>query len=122
MLKAIIASFVIALASCATPISLAPSPEAQIKTGSDTVKTLGVTTNVLLRDHKITVTQAKAFRNMLVVSGDTLDDATADLVTCRKSTGPAPLTGPDPCWPVVSDVVTIALANVAGIRKALTGK
>lgn len=122
MMKALIAGFVIALAGCATPISVGPSPEAQIKTGADTVKAVTVTANKLLANHLITVTQAKSFRNMLVASGESLHDAETDLLACRVATGSAQDTVPDPCWPKVSDVVTIALANIAGVKKALDAK
>lgn len=118
-----------ALAGCAgppvvtgalsAPVVIGASPEAQIKTGADTVKALHVTATKLLANHVITVTQAKSFRNMLVASGDSLDDANTVLLACRATTVKAT---PDPCWPKVSDVVTIALANVADIKRALESK
>lgn len=106
----------------ATPIAVGASPEAQIQTGAQGVTAATTLATVLLTDHKITVTQAKSYRNMLAAAGETLKDANTDLVACRTSTASTPASSPDPCWPRVSDVVTIALSNIAGVRTTLQAK
>lgn len=105
-----------------TPVTLgAASPEAQLLTGINTVTTTYVLTTQLLANHIITVPQAVAYRNMLVAAEDSLKVMHTELVACRAST-PTPSSGVDPCWPKVSDVATIALGNVASIRKTLNSK
>ena len=59
---------------------------------------------------------------MLAATLESLKDANGDLVACRKETGSNEKTTPDPCWAKVSDVVTIALQNIAGVKKALDSK
>lgn len=104
------------------PVTLGTqSPEAQMKLGADTVTELNVLATKLLANHVITVTQAKGYRNMLVAANESLKDANADLLACRVTT-PAPATGTDPCWLKVSDVASLALANIAGIQKTLKAK
>lgn len=110
------------LNGCATTLSVGPSPEAQIKTGADVVRAAADTTTALLQARKITPAQAKGYSTMLRAAGDALDDANADLVQCRATTGPAPAGAADQCWPKVSELVTLALDNIGGIQKALAGK
>lgn len=113
------AAFVV---GCTTLIAVAPSPEAQIKTGAETVTATTTLATVLLRNQKITVPQAKSYRTMLAAAGESLHEANGELVQCRKDTGSTSATSPDPCWPKVSDVVLIALDNIAGVKKALASK
>lgn len=99
-----------------------PSPEAQITAGAQAATAATTTATVLLRERKISVPQAKSYRNMLVAAGDSLKDADADLLACRAETKSTPQTSPDPCWAKVSDVVRIALENVAAIKRTLDAK
>lgn len=104
---------------CANLTQVGQSPEAQIKAGADAVTAVTTTATVLLRNQKITVVQAKSYRNMLGAANEALKDANADLEACRVATVK---TTPDPCWAKVSDVVTIALDNIAGVKRALDAK
>lgn len=122
MMKALIAGFVIALASCATTVSVGQSPEQQIAIGAQTVTAATVLATDRLREHAITVPQAKSYRNMLVAAGESLKDANGELLACRAATGSTAATVPDPCWPKVSDVVLLALQNINGVRSALEKK
>jgi hypothetical protein len=120
--RPLILGFVLAVAGCASTTVLGPSPEAQIKTGAETVTAATTLATVALRDHKITVTQAKSYRNMLAAAGESLKDADTELVACRAATGSTAATSPDPCWAKVSDVVGIALTNITGVQRALAAK
>jgi uncharacterized cupredoxin-like copper-binding protein len=122
MMKSLILALCVAAAGCATTVAVGPSPEAQIATGAQTVTAATTLATVALRDQKITVTTAKSYRNMLAAAGESLKDANTDLEACRKDTGSTAATKPDPCWPKVQDVVTIALQNIAGVRAALAVK
>jgi hypothetical protein len=122
MIRSLALALCVAVAGCATPIAVGPSPEAQIKTGADSVTAATTLATVLLRDHKISVPQAKSYRNMLAAAGESLKDANTELEACRKDTGSTAATSPDPCWPKVQDVVTIALQNIGGVRAALAAK
>jgi hypothetical protein len=122
MMKTLILACALTLAGCATPIAVGSSPEAQIQTGAQSVTAATALATVALRDHKITVTTAKSYRNMLAAAGESLKDANTELEQCRKDTGSTQATSPDPCWPKVSYVVTIALQNIAGVRTALAAK
>ena len=99
-----------------------PSPEAQITAGAQAGAAATATTTDLLRAHKITVAQAKGYRNMLAAAPEGLKDANTDLVACRSQTGSDHKTSPDPCWPRVQDVVLIALENVASIKRTVDAK
>jgi hypothetical protein len=100
----------IGLAACAAIQQAGlPSPEAQITAGAQAAAAATTTATTLLRDHKITVAQAKGYRNMLAAAGDSLKDADTDLLACRAQTGSTAKTTPDPCWAKISDVVRIAL-------------
>jgi uncharacterized lipoprotein YbaY len=122
MIRSLILAAALALAGCAATVSVGQSPEQQIAVGAQSVTASTTLATVLLRDHKITVPQAKSYRNMLVAAGESLKDANTELVACRASTGSTSATAPDPCWPKVSDVVGIALTNIAGVKKALDAK
>lgn len=120
--RTIFLAFALAVAGCATTVAVGSSPEAQIATGAQTVTAATILATVALRDHKITVTAAKSYRNMLAAAGESLKDANGELEACRKDTGSTSATSPDPCWPKVGDVVTIALQNIAGVKRALESK
>lgn len=99
-----------------------PSPEAQIAAGAQAATAATATATVLLREQKITVPQAKSYRAMLGAAAESLNDANADLVACRAATGSTERTSPDPCWPKVADVLTIALENIGSIRKTVEAR
>lgn len=111
------------IAGCAaiTQVGL-PSPEAQITAGAQAATAATTTATVLLREHKITVPQAKSYRNMLVAAGESLKDADTELVACRAKTGSTPKTSPDPCWAGIADLVRISLTNITDVKKALDAR
>jgi uncharacterized lipoprotein YbaY len=124
-MKRILASVAlcIGLAACAAIQQVGlPSPEAQITAGAHAATTATTTATVLLREQKITVPQAKSYRNMLVAAGESLKDANTDLLACRAQTGSTAKTTPDPCWAKVSDVVRIALENITSVKRTLDSK
>lgn len=125
MSKRILASIAlcIGLAACAAVQQVGlPSPEAQITAGAQAATAATTTATVLLREQKITVPQAKSYRNMLAAAGESLKDANTDLVACRAQTGSTPATTPDPCWAKISDVVRIAIENVTSLKRSLDSK
>jgi uncharacterized cupredoxin-like copper-binding protein len=126
MLKRTIAPFFLAaalFAGCAAIQQVGlPSPEAQITAGAQAGAAATVTANTLLRDHKITVPQAKTYRNVLAAGLEGLKDANTDLLACRTATGSTEKTTPDPCWGKVSDVVRIALESIASVKKTVDSK
>lgn len=122
MMKALILGFALAVAGCASITAVGRSPEAQIANGAATVTAVTITANKLLSSHVISVTQAKSYRNMLAAAGEALKDANTELLACRKDTGSTAETSPDPCWPKVADVVTIALENVVSVKRAVDSK
>lgn len=122
MLKSLIFAAALAFAGCAGTVAVGPSPEAQIKTGAETITTATTLATVALREHRITVVQAKSYRNMLAAAGESLKDADVELLACRAATRSTAATKPDPCWPKVQDVVTIALQNITAVRNSLSTK
>lgn len=122
MIRSLILAFALAVAGCASTVAVGSSPEAQIAIGAQTVTAATTLATVALRDHKITVTAAKSYRNMLAAAGESLKDANTELVDCRKDTGSTSATSPDPCWPKVADVITIALQNISSVQRALASK
>jgi hypothetical protein len=121
-MKSLILALALALSACASTTALGTSPEAQIANGAATVETTATAATVALRNHVISVNTARGLSTMLHAAGDALKDANADLVQCRKDTSSTPATSPDPCWPKVRDVVTLALDSIAGARRALGAK
>lgn len=99
-----------------------PSPEAQITAGAQAATAATTTATVLLREHKISIPEAKSYRNMLVAAGESLKDADTELVACRAKTGSTPKTSPDPCWAGIADVVRISLTNITDVKKALDAR
>jgi uncharacterized lipoprotein YbaY len=121
-MKALILALCVAVAGCANQVTVGASPEAQIAAGAEAVTATTTLATVALRNQRITVPQAKSFRNMLAAAGESLKDANGELVACRKDTLSTPASTPDPCWPKVQDVVGIALENIGSVRKALATK
>lgn len=119
MIKALILAFALAVAGCASIVSVSPTPESQIKIGADSVAAATAGASIALQEHKISLGQAKSYRAMLLAAGSALHDANTDLEACRKTTGSTSATSPDPCWLTIRDVVTIALQNISSIRKAI---
>lgn len=122
MIKSILLAACVALASCANLSAVRPSPEAQIAAGAQAVTATTTTATVLLRNQKITVPQAKSYRTMLAAAGESLKDANGELEQCRAATGSTAASNPDPCWAKVTDVVRIALDNIASVKKTLDAK
>lgn len=123
MIRTLILALCVAVAGCATTtqIAVGPSPEAQIKTGADTVRAGAVTATALLRAHKISVLQARGYSTMLHSASVVLNDANAELVLCRGA-NPVPAGAADPCWPKVSDIVSTALENIGVVMRAINAK
>lgn len=119
ILQFLMLCFIFAFAGCAT---LAPTPEGQIKTGADSLTATTTLATVLLRNDKITVSQAKSYRVVLGAASTALDDANATLVDCRKKTGSTQASSPDPCKPSVTDVLGVALSSIATVKKTLDAK
>lgn len=118
-MKRRILALCVALAGCASLTPAGTSPEAQIATGAQTVTAATTAATVALRNHAITLNAAENYRDMLAAAGKALHGADADLQKCRADTGSTAATRPDPCWPKVADVVTIALQSITAIRQAL---
>jgi uncharacterized lipoprotein YbaY len=125
MSKRILASIAlcVGLAACAAIQQVGlPSPEAQITAGAQAATAATTTATTLLREQKITVPQAKSYRNMLAAAGESLKDANTELLACRAQTGSTAKTTPDPCWAKISEVVRIALENIGSVKKTLSTK
>lgn len=98
------------------------SPEAQIKTGADAETAAATLATALLKNGKMTVSQAKSISTMLHAASTALDDANKVLLTCRASTGSTAATKPDPCSIGVAEVVALAVSSIASIQKTLSTK
>ena len=85
MKKLLAISALAILAACATTGALfGPTPEAQIKTGGDTV-TAAVTVNtVLLKNRKVSTVTAKSYNDLLHAAGAHLKDANTRLAEADK--------------------------------------
>lgn len=113
----------VALAACAvTGTALGPSPEAQIVNGANAVTAATTLATVLLRNDRITVTQAKGYRSILGTASGHLDTANTMLLQCRKGTGSTSAVKPDPCAPSVMADIQLALSVVGEVRKTLDAK
>lgn len=97
----------------------AGSPEAQIVVGAQGVTAATTTAAQLLRAGKLTLSQAESYRVVIGAASTALHGADTALQACRKTSGPAPKTGADPCTPSVGDLVVLAVANVANIKRVL---
>lgn len=111
------------LAGCAAiqPVGL-PSPESQITAGAQAGTAATDTIARLSAANKITLSQTKSYRAMVAAPRDALKDANEELVACRVKTGSNEKTKPDPCWAGITDVVRIALENLATVKKSLDSK
>lgn len=114
---------------CATPTTTGASalaslatPESQIAAGANAETTAITLATVLLKNGKITVTQAKSYSGMLHAASTALDDANNTLVACRKTTGSTAATNPDPCSIGVVEVISLAVSSIASIQKTLAAK
>lgn len=110
------------LIGCAALQQALPTPEAQVTAGGQACDAATSTTTRLLAERKITVVQAKSYRNMLVAACESMRDAKDDLASCRTRTGTDSKATPDPCWAGIADVVRIAATNITDIQKVLTSK
>jgi low affinity Fe/Cu permease len=118
-----VAILALAMAGCATTGSLfGPTPEAQIVTGANAVTAASTLGTVLLKNDKISVTQAKSYSAILHTAGGHLESANATLVACRLKTGSTQKTSPDPCAATVSDDIALAIQVVGDVQKTLKAK
>lgn len=124
MRKMIAAVFLsVAMTACSvTGTALGPSPEAQIVNGANAVTAATTLATVLLKNDRITVTQAKGYRSMLGTASSHLDAVNAALLTCRKNTGSTSATKPDPCAPGIAADITLALTVAGEVQKTLDAK
>lgn len=120
MIRSLILAALLAIAGCASTTAIGTSPEAQIANGAQTVQATATAATVALRNQAISVNTARGLSTMLHAAGDALKDANADLVQCRKDTASTAATSPDPCWPKVRELVTVALDNIAAVRRSVS--
>lgn len=133
--RALILAAAFAIAGCAATTSgtsppgttvvqqaAAGSPEAQIVVGAQSVTAATTTATQLLRAGKLSQSQAESYRVVIGAASTALHSADAALQACRKSTGSKPGASPDPCTPSVGDLVLLAVANIANIKRALDAK
>lgn len=114
---------VAALAGCATVgPALGPSPEAQIVNGANLVAVGATIGGTLLKNNKITVTQAKSYRAILGTASEHLDIAALTLLECRKKTRSTSQSSPDPCAPTVADDIALALQIATEVHRTLRAK
>ena len=119
--QALLFALGLALTGCATgPFSA--SPEAQIEAGAHTLTVTTTLATVLLKNDKITVSQAKSYRVMLGAASTALDEANGTLLACRKTTLTDSTSPADPCQPAVADVIKLALDSIAGVKRTLDAK
>lgn len=119
------ALFILALVvGCAGNLTTAigPSPEAQIKTGANSVTAATALATALLKNNKITVAQAKSYSAILHAGRDHLGDADTRLVDCRKRTATTSVAIPDPCALTVADDIALGLSVIADVQKTLKAK
>lgn len=111
------------LTACATSGGLfGPTPEAQVVTGANAITaTVGVAT-VLLKNDKITVSQAKGYRALIGAVDDHLKATNAKLVDCRRLTGTTSKANPDPCKATVADDIALVLTTIGEVQKTLDAR
>jgi len=117
----VVATSIAILIGCASG-SIGKTPEAQIAEGANALAAATTLATVLLRNDKLTVPQAKGFRVLLGASSTALDEANGALVACRKETATVAGVANDPCWPKVSDLVSLAINGIIGVKSALDSK
>lgn len=111
------------LAGCAiTGTVFGPTPEAQIAAGARSVTAAATLATVLLKNDRITVTQAKSYSSILHTASGHLDTANATLVTCRRATGSTAAIKPDPCGPSIAADIGLAVSVVGEVQKTLAAK
>lgn len=111
------------LALLLTACSVIPlSPEASIADGANSVTAATTGASVILKNGKITKTQAQGYSGLLHAAAGHLDDANKRLVTCRAQTGSSAKSNPDPCKPTVMDDINLGLSVVADVKKAIDAK
>lgn len=124
MRKIITALFLaVALSACAiTGTALGPSPEAQIVNGANAVTAATTLATVLLKNDRITVSQAKGYRSILGTASGHLDATNAALVGCRRATASTSATKPDPCAGSVIADIKLAIALTEEVQRTLKAK
>ena len=111
------------VASCAMlPPAAGPSPEAQIVNGANTVAAAATIGTVLLKNGKITATQAKGYRALLETASVHLDNTAHALSDCRKKTASTNRTVPDPCAPNVAGDIALVLSIATDVHRTLSSK
>lgn len=98
------------------------TPEAQIAAGANAETAAAGLASALLKNGKLTVSQAKSMSTMLHAASSALDDANKTLLACRASTGSTAKTSPDPCALGIVDVIKIATTTISGVQSALATK
>ena len=120
-IQALAIALVLTIAGCATgPFSA--SPESQIEVGAVTLTATTTLATVLLKNDKISVSQAKSYRVMLGAASTALDEANATLMACRKTTLTTASTSADPCQLAVTDVIKLALDSISNVKRTLDSK
>lgn len=115
--------FMLVAQGCAVTGNLfGPSPEAQIVNGANTVTAATTLATVLLKNDRISVTQAKGYRSILGTAAGHLDAAGAVLLNCRSATGSTSATKPDPCAASIEDDIRLAVAVAGEVTKTLKEK
>jgi hypothetical protein len=111
------------VAACATSGNLlGPTPEAQIKLGSDTASAAATINTVALKNRKISTATAKSYNDLLHAASGHLHDANTRLEACRKSTGSVAGTRPDPCKATVADDIDLGISIANSVKKTLDAK
>lgn len=118
-LRLAILGVIFALASCTL---LPSSPEKQIFTGANSVAASANLTTSLLQRKKITVAQAKDYREMMRTASAALDNSQAALVACRKQTLSTQESVPDPCKGDLVADINLATAILGQIEATLRAK
>lgn len=118
-----VAVLALVMSACAiTGTVFGPTPEAQIVTGANAVTAAATVATTLLKNDRITVTQAKSYRAILGTASSHLDAAQATLLECRKATASTSVAKPDPCAPGIAADISLAISVVAEVQKTLNAK
>jgi len=117
-----IALLTFATACATTGTLLGPSPEAQIKTVSNSVTVVATLATTLLKIDKITVTQAKSYSAVLHAASNHLNDANKTLVACRTKTNSKAGMNPDPCAATVASDIDLAGKVIGDVQAVLDAK
>lgn len=124
-----VAALALAVAGCAATSVIterltgtAPSPEAQIVTGANSVRAAATLGDTLLKTKKITAAQARSYITLLNTANAHLNVANDALLACRKATSSSATTRPDPCAPTVASDIALGISVVSEVQKALSAK